>query len=439
MSMENDVTKKIASLEENNDVAGLEEIKNDAEASFDGETVGLAEQAITRLNTKVEEITPPVETTEGQKNQVENMGGSETGLQEVTAPIDEKIAGKDAEIKNVEKDTEQKIGEVKNKVENSNMDFESFSGLTNIQNPANQQKVEEYKNNLHNKFSALDKENYIKVKKLYEEASDEELLKLYDETFPNGAQNLGEPKHNQDQKVQYYRDLSKNLENRNFVSKDGLHAAKLFELKNKGDSSFREEFKKLYDEQSALESNYKKIDSTQKESSQGFNEKTELENLSKELNNSKSAPDFQNKVLQQIFDYSKKHLETLDKLHYTPINVPDYKEDFFKFIATQPKDSFIGKLGEQYKEAYLKTLKKNPNLEKIEKEEQELKSIKSQIHSEIQKLPSHMKSSPQIENLIRERDSLKNSIDALGPKILSEGDSYGVSQEEIDKMFVEKK
>jgi hypothetical protein len=114
MGVENDVTKKIAQLEENKDVAGLEEVKNDAEAGFDGETVGLVEQAIARLNNKVEKITPPVETTEGQKTQVGNMGGSESGLQEVTAPVDEKIAEKDAEIKNVEVETEQKIKELEN-------------------------------------------------------------------------------------------------------------------------------------------------------------------------------------------------------------------------------------------------------------------------------------------------------------------------------------
>jgi len=115
--MENDVTKKIASLEENKDVAGLEEAKNEAKASFDGETVGLAEQAIARLNTRFEEITSPVETTEGQKARIESMGGSESGLQELTAPVDEKIAEKDAEIEIFEKEEEQEIGEVKNQTE----------------------------------------------------------------------------------------------------------------------------------------------------------------------------------------------------------------------------------------------------------------------------------------------------------------------------------
>jgi len=112
MAIENDVTKKISGLEENKDVAGLEELKADAEAGFDGETVGLVEKAISRLNTKVEEVIPLVETTEGQKIQVENMGGSESALNETTAPIDAKIASKDQEIKNVEAETEQKIKEI---------------------------------------------------------------------------------------------------------------------------------------------------------------------------------------------------------------------------------------------------------------------------------------------------------------------------------------
>jgi len=125
MAMESELTKKIATLEENKDVAGLEEVKNDAEAIFDGETAGLAEKAIARLTNKVEEITPPVETTESQKVQAENLGGTESGLQEMTAPIDEKIAGKDVEIKNVEVEAEQKIGEVKNEVGQDNIPNEN--------------------------------------------------------------------------------------------------------------------------------------------------------------------------------------------------------------------------------------------------------------------------------------------------------------------------
>src|SRR3989338_547117 len=113
MGMENDIGKKISELEENKDVAGLEAIKQEAEVSFEGDVAEQAEQAIARLTKKVEEITPPVETTESQKSQVENMGGSEGALQEVTASIDEKIAEKDAAIQNVETETEQKIGEVK--------------------------------------------------------------------------------------------------------------------------------------------------------------------------------------------------------------------------------------------------------------------------------------------------------------------------------------
>jgi len=68
-------------------------------------------------------INTPIETTESQKTQVENMGGSESDLQEVTAPIDEKIAEKDTEIKNVEKETEQKVSEVKNENKENNSEF----------------------------------------------------------------------------------------------------------------------------------------------------------------------------------------------------------------------------------------------------------------------------------------------------------------------------
>lgn len=322
--------------------------------------------------------------------------------------------------------------------ENPKVIFESFSGLTNIQNPANRQKVEEYKEDLYSQFSKLDKENYLKVKGLYDEASDEELVALYNKTFLEGVQSLGDLKNNREQKIKYYRDLSEKLQNTKFISKEGLHAAGLFEMKNNGNPSFREEFMKLYREQSALESKYEKITSTQEEESTGFNENAELANLSQELDseNVGSVSNFQKKILQQIFDYSQKHLETIGKLLYTPMDVPDYKDDFFSFITSQPKDGFIGKLGELYKKAYLKTLKRSPNFEQINKLEVQLKSIKSQIIEETQKLPANMNTNPIIQNLIKKRDTLIESINRLGNKILSEGDGHGVSQEEISKMFL---
>jgi len=76
-----------------------------------------------KYETAIEQINTPIETTESQKTQVENMGGSESDLQEVTAPIDEKIAEKDTEIKNVEKETEQKVSEVKNENKENNSEF----------------------------------------------------------------------------------------------------------------------------------------------------------------------------------------------------------------------------------------------------------------------------------------------------------------------------
>ncbi len=109
MSPENVMSNKIAALEESNDLAGLEEVKNEAEMGLDGETVGLAEQAIARLHAKVEEMTKPIEITEEQKSQAENLGGSEKDLEEIVAPLDEKIAEKEVEIERVAVEAEQNI------------------------------------------------------------------------------------------------------------------------------------------------------------------------------------------------------------------------------------------------------------------------------------------------------------------------------------------
>lgn len=177
--MENDITKKIASLEENKDVAGLEEVKNDAEASFDGETVGLAEKAIARLNTKVEEITPPVETTESQKTQIENMGGSEEKLNEVVAPIDEKITEKDAEIKNVEVETEQKIREVKNETEEK-VNAETNETITPKENSEKEITKEEFSKKFDNQLRSLtDTEERFKRKLTLQEQFYGEIMAEY--------------------------------------------------------------------------------------------------------------------------------------------------------------------------------------------------------------------------------------------------------------------
>ena len=57
---------KIKGLEARGDVGGLEEIKNEAEMSLDGQTIKDAEDAISRLNAKVAEVAPKVETTPNQ-------------------------------------------------------------------------------------------------------------------------------------------------------------------------------------------------------------------------------------------------------------------------------------------------------------------------------------------------------------------------------------
>lgn len=73
----------------------------------------IVELAKAKYETALGKITPTVETTKNEKMQVENLGGTESGLQEVTTPIDEKIAKKDEEIQDVQTETEKRIGEVK--------------------------------------------------------------------------------------------------------------------------------------------------------------------------------------------------------------------------------------------------------------------------------------------------------------------------------------
>ena len=91
--------------------------------------VALAKSKLEAIEKRAGEITPKIETTESQKTQVETMGGSESGLQEATAAMDEKIKGKDTEIKKVEVETEQKIEGVKNETQEINK-----SRLTQLKN-----------------------------------------------------------------------------------------------------------------------------------------------------------------------------------------------------------------------------------------------------------------------------------------------------------------
>ena len=104
MSMENDVVKKISELEDKKDIKGLEDIKLNAEAGFEGDIAGAAEKAIARLTAKAEEVST---TSPNQVNQIENLGGDKQKLEQQTEKIDN-------EIKIVDSVAEQKIGEIKN-------------------------------------------------------------------------------------------------------------------------------------------------------------------------------------------------------------------------------------------------------------------------------------------------------------------------------------
>ncbi len=101
MAMENVVKK----LEEEGDTVALERIKEEAEVSMDGATVGLAEQALARLNA-ISKKAEAVGIVPAEKiAQVESLGGSGDEITSRTQEIDSKIA-------EVRADAERKVNEV---------------------------------------------------------------------------------------------------------------------------------------------------------------------------------------------------------------------------------------------------------------------------------------------------------------------------------------
>lgn len=101
MAME-DVVKK---LEEEGDTVALERIKEEAEVSMDGATVGLAEQALARLNA-ISKKAEAVGVVPAEKiAQVESLGGSGDEIINRTREIDGKID-------NLRAETEIKIKEI---------------------------------------------------------------------------------------------------------------------------------------------------------------------------------------------------------------------------------------------------------------------------------------------------------------------------------------
>lgn len=92
----------IKELEAKKDVKGLEEVRDEANASYEGGVAGLAEQAIARLTSKVESVET---TTPAQVSQVESMGGSADEVAKRTEGVDE-------EIETVKTDATTKIAEV---------------------------------------------------------------------------------------------------------------------------------------------------------------------------------------------------------------------------------------------------------------------------------------------------------------------------------------
>ena len=186
MAGEKEINKKISELEEKKDVKGLEELKAEAEASFEGDLAGQAEQAINRLTKKVEEITPVVDSVENKKDQVENLGGDENSLKETIKPIDTEIAKKDEEIEKVQVGTEQQINAIKAEIseepiKNSEADLikekeekikkfnEEMKGLLDQVVGRMPEKMKEYYNSAeYNKLLELNNKKNAEEKSLFE-------------------------------------------------------------------------------------------------------------------------------------------------------------------------------------------------------------------------------------------------------------------------------
>ena len=124
MAMENESLKKeIDQHAEKGNIKAIEEIKENASMEFNGDIEGYAENAIKRIHDKSEEVDKELVSITGKENQVTKLGGTTEGLQTEVANVNQKINENSQNIRSTEKETEQKINEVRN--------LNSEMGLTN--------------------------------------------------------------------------------------------------------------------------------------------------------------------------------------------------------------------------------------------------------------------------------------------------------------------
>lgn len=130
------LNKQSNKAELENRIASLESDKQEAEMSLEGEKAGSIEKQIQALKQQMESLgdeLPTAEVSSSEKTQLEKLEVPEAEAEKVTAGVDEKIAGKEEDIKNLEQGTEKRVEEVKNiekevNMTNAEMDFFATNG-----------------------------------------------------------------------------------------------------------------------------------------------------------------------------------------------------------------------------------------------------------------------------------------------------------------------
>ena len=103
--MENVNKTKIADLETNKNVQGLEEMMTEAEGGYDLETAELVKQALDRVNGVSEKIDTAEKISEATEKRVEDLGGSK----EI---VEERLGENTAKMEELKEDTQEKVKEV---------------------------------------------------------------------------------------------------------------------------------------------------------------------------------------------------------------------------------------------------------------------------------------------------------------------------------------
>lgn len=159
MAMEDSVTQKINQLVENKDEAGLTQLAEEAEITFDGDLKARALDALAQLRSEKDAVTPSI-GGEIDNSQVEKLGGDPDT---VAGPINEKISQNDEEMEAVLAQANKEIEEMDLADENT------------FQRPAAREDIEAYIGHLSAKELAL-REDYKKLIREILKAAQPEVL-----------------------------------------------------------------------------------------------------------------------------------------------------------------------------------------------------------------------------------------------------------------------